>query len=30
MPLAWLCNQTRYFIGNEHPKDIYAHSISSN
>ena len=27
MPLAWLCNQTHRFIGGEHPKDIYVHSI---
>ena len=30
MPLAWLCNQTHRFIGGEHPKDIYVHSIINN
>ena len=29
LPLAWLCNQTHRFIGGEHPKDIYVHSISN-
>ena len=29
MPLAWLCNQTHRFIGGEHPKDIFVHSISN-
>ncbi len=27
--LAWLCNQTHRFIGGEHPKDIFVHSISN-
>lgn len=29
LPLAWLCNQTHRFIGGEHPKDVYVHSISN-
>ena len=29
MPLAWLCNQTHRFIGDEHPVDIYVHSITN-
>lgn len=27
LPLAWLCNQTHRFIGGDHPKDIYVHSV---
>ena len=27
MPYAWLCNQTHRFIGGEHPKDVFVHSI---
>ena len=30
LPLAWLCNQTHRFIGGEHPKDIYVHSVTAN
>jgi len=30
LPLAWLCNQTHRFIGGEHPKNIYVHSITNN
>ena len=30
LPLAWLCNQTHRFIGGEHPKDIYVHTIINN
>ena len=26
---ARLCNQTHRFIGGEHPKDVYVHSISN-
>ena len=28
-PLAWLCNQTHRFIGGEHPKNIYVHSVDN-
>ena len=30
LPLAWLCNQTHRFIGGDHPKYIYVHTIISN
>ncbi len=29
MPLAWLCNQTHRFVGGDHPKDIYVHSVKA-
>ena len=29
LPLAWLCNQTHRFIGGEHPKNIYVHSVDN-
>jgi hypothetical protein len=28
LPVAWLCNQTHRFIGGEHPKEIFVHSIA--
>ena len=30
LPLAWLCNQTHRFIGGDHPKHIYVHTIINN
>ena len=27
LPWAWLCNQTHVFLGGEHPRDIYVHSV---
>ena len=30
LPLAWLCNQTHRFIGGDHPKDIYVHTVTNN